>query len=94
MWRKVKGSVWKRERSLGQTEESGVEDPNIAAVLKRIEEVFHHWDTGEKGFITWEEMQGLGSELDLSSRDLQQVFDRLDVDRDGLVTPQDFSASF
>ncbi|KAJ8372166.1 hypothetical protein AAFF_G00293830 [Aldrovandia affinis] len=92
--RKVKGSVWKRERSLGQTEESGVEDPNIAAVLKRIEEVFHHWDTGEKGFITWEEMQGLGSELDLSSGDLQQVFDRLDVDRDGLVTPQDFSASF
>ncbi|XP_035236509.1 uncharacterized protein LOC118207243 isoform X2 [Anguilla anguilla] len=93
--RKGRSSVWKGDRDLGQANEMGVEeDSKASAVLQRIQEVFHHWDPEEKGFITWDHMQGLSGELGLSVEELRQVFDRLDEDRDGLVTPEDVTAGF
>ncbi|XP_036389771.1 ras-related protein Rab-44-like isoform X2 [Megalops cyprinoides] len=93
--RRARSSALKAERDLGRTDQRGRgEDPKVAAILQKIQDVFHRWDIEEKGFITWEEMQGLGRELDISAAELQQVFERLDVDRDGLITPQDFTAGF
>ncbi|KAG5837928.1 hypothetical protein ANANG_G00218310 [Anguilla anguilla] len=93
--RKGRSSVWKGDRDLGQANEMGVEeDSKASAVLQRIQEVFHHWDPEEKGFITWDHMQGLSGELGLSVEELRQVFDRLDKDRDGLVTPEDVTTGF
>ncbi|XP_064155706.1 trichohyalin-like isoform X2 [Anguilla rostrata] len=93
--RKGRSTVWKGDRDLGQANEMGVEeDSKASAVLQRIQEVFHHWDPEEKGFITWDHMQGLSGELGLSVEELRQVFDRLDKDRDGLVTPEDVTAGF
>lgn len=39
-------------------------------------------------------LQGLGGDLGLSVEELRLVFDQLDTDRDGLVTPQDVTAGF
>ncbi|KAG7472563.1 hypothetical protein MATL_G00110120 [Megalops atlanticus] len=93
--RRARSNALKAERDLGRTDQRGrEEDPKVAAILQKIQDVFHRWDIEEKGFITWEEMQGLGRELDISAAELHQVFERLDVDRDGLITPQDFAAGF
>ncbi|XP_066559148.1 uncharacterized protein LOC136749100 isoform X3 [Amia ocellicauda] len=79
-------------RGLGQIGEvRGEGQADISDILQRIQEVFRSWDHEEKGFITREDMQGLGGELGLSAGELQMVFDGLDRDGDGLVTRQDFT---
>ncbi|XP_048872453.1 uncharacterized protein LOC125744541 isoform X39 [Brienomyrus brachyistius] len=78
------------EWSEGCTAEAHI---NTAALLQRIQEIFHQPDVEEKGCITWGNVQGLSHELGLSIEELHQVFQQLDGDQDGRVTHQDLTES-
>ncbi|XP_029104054.1 uncharacterized protein LOC108931245 isoform X1 [Scleropages formosus] len=89
--RKDKINLGKGERGLECTKDTATaEDPNVAAVLRRIQEVFSHSTFKDKQFITLQDIQDLSSELGPCVEELQQVFQQLDQNLRGLVTPEDF----
>ncbi|XP_013367006.1 PREDICTED: EF-hand calcium-binding domain-containing protein 4B isoform X2 [Chinchilla lanigera] len=64
------------------------------AVLKKAQEFFQACDVEGKGFIARSDMQRLHEELPLSLQDLEDVFDALDADSNGFLTPEEFATGF
>ncbi|ELR47996.1 EF-hand calcium-binding domain-containing protein 4B [Bos mutus] len=64
------------------------------AMLRRAQEFFQTCDKEGKGFIARADMQRLHKELPLSLEDLEDVFDTLDADGNGFLTPEEFTTGF
>ncbi|XP_077025831.1 EF-hand calcium-binding domain-containing protein 4B isoform X2 [Tamandua tetradactyla] len=63
-------------------------------MLRKAQEFFQTCDAEGKGFIARRDMQRLHKELPLSLEDLEDVFDALDADGNGFLTPEEFTTGF
>uniref|UniRef100_A0A670I0A2 Calcium release activated channel regulator 2A n=1 Tax=Podarcis muralis TaxID=64176 RepID=A0A670I0A2_PODMU len=63
-------------------------------MLAKAHECFQICDVEGKGFIARRDMQRLHGELPLSLEELENVFDTLDADGNGSLTPEEFSTGF
>ncbi|XP_060980698.1 EF-hand calcium-binding domain-containing protein 4B isoform X3 [Dama dama] len=91
-----RGSGWGRQGSgacLGSLDDPPCEGTQLA-MLRRAQEFFQTCDTEGKGFIARADMQRLHKELPLSLEDLEDVFDALDADGNGFLTPEEFTTGF
>ncbi|XP_075756704.1 EF-hand calcium-binding domain-containing protein 4B isoform X2 [Pelodiscus sinensis] len=61
------------------------------AMLGKTHEFFQICDVEGKGFIARQDMQRLQGELPLSLEELEKVFDTLDADGNGSLTPEEFT---
>ncbi|XP_060778896.1 EF-hand calcium-binding domain-containing protein 4B isoform X2 [Neoarius graeffei] len=73
---------------------SPLELSDCSTVLEKSQEFFQICDTEDKGFVTRRDMQRLLGELPLSAEELENVFDTLDADGNGYLTPEEFSSGF
>ncbi|XP_059366911.1 EF-hand calcium-binding domain-containing protein 4B [Carassius carassius] len=64
------------------------------AMLDKIEDFFQICDSEEMGFITRTDMTRLHKELPLTTEELENVFDSLDLDKNGYLTLGEFSSGF
>ncbi|XP_052410172.1 EF-hand calcium-binding domain-containing protein 4B isoform X2 [Carassius gibelio] len=64
------------------------------AMLDKIKDFFQICDSEEKGFITRTDMTRLHKELPLTTVELENVFDSLDLDKNGYLTLGEFSSGF
>ncbi|KAK2892890.1 hypothetical protein Q8A67_012878 [Cirrhinus molitorella] len=64
------------------------------AMLDKIEDFFQICDSEGKGFITRKDMRKLHKELPLTTEELENVFDSLDLDKNGYLTLGEFSSGF
>lgn len=63
-------------------------------MLRKAREFFQTCDVEGKGFIARRDMQRLHEELPLSLEELEDVFDALDADGNGYLTPEEFTTGF
>ncbi|XP_077157913.1 EF-hand calcium-binding domain-containing protein 4B isoform X2 [Paroedura picta] len=77
-------------KSKVENEESGAQ----LNIYTKAQEFFQICDVEGKGFITRHNMQRLHGELPLSSEELEKVFDSLDADGNGSLTPEEFISGF
>jgi len=81
-----------------QQDGSGSESPtaeDLEELMRdKAQEIFRLCDQEMKGFITKQDMQRLQNELPLSPEELDIVFDKLDVDGSGRMTPDKFTFGF
>lgn len=68
--------------------------PGQLDMLRKAQEFFQTCDAEGKGFIARKDMQRLHKELPLSLEELEDVFDALDADGNGYLTPEEFTAGF
>ncbi|XP_066113807.1 EF-hand calcium-binding domain-containing protein 4B [Saccopteryx bilineata] len=68
--------------------------PAELAMLRKAQEFFQTCDVEGKGFIARRDMQRLHKELPLSLEELEDVFDALDADGNGFLTPEEFTTGF
>ncbi|XP_046878755.1 EF-hand calcium-binding domain-containing protein 4B [Hypomesus transpacificus] len=83
-----------RSQSGGSAPERRGSDWGSIAMLDKTKEFFRTCDMEGKGFITRTDMRRLHRELPLSAEELEDVFDSLDVDRNGYLTLGEFSTGF
>ena len=60
----------------------------------RAAELFKLCDLEEKGFINKKDIQRMQEPLNLSPDQLEEVFDSLDIDKNGYLTLEEFTAGF
>ncbi|KAL6064000.1 hypothetical protein STEG23_028520, partial [Scotinomys teguina] len=68
--------------------------PDQSVVWRKAQEFFQTCDSEGKGFIARTDMQRLHQELPLSLEELEHVFDALDADGNGFLTPEEFTTGF
>lgn len=61
---------------------------------RRLSSLFHAYDVDNSGCIEKNEFLTICQELQVSPREADGIFDRLDADRDGTVTLQEFIGGF
>ncbi|XP_036107683.1 EF-hand calcium-binding domain-containing protein 4B [Molossus molossus] len=90
-----KGSEGRRG-PLDSLECKETQEPELAeaAMRTKAQEFFQTCDAEGKGFIARRDMQRLHKELPLSLEDLEDVFDALDADGNGFLTPEEFTTGF
>ncbi|XP_053107536.1 EF-hand calcium-binding domain-containing protein 4B isoform X2 [Hemicordylus capensis] len=81
----------------GGSERSKAADKDEEAqldLLAKAHEFFQICDVEGKGYIARHDMQRLHGELPLSPEELEKVFDTLDADGNGSLTPEEFTTGF
>ncbi|XP_049977960.1 EF-hand calcium-binding domain-containing protein 4B isoform X1 [Alexandromys fortis] len=68
--------------------------PVQSVMRRKAQEFFQTCDAEGKGFIARTDMQRLHQELPLSLEELEHVFDALDADGNGFLTPEEFTTGF
>nr|XP_011743779.1 EF-hand calcium-binding domain-containing protein 4B isoform X3 [Macaca nemestrina] len=77
-----------------EQKETQEQTPGQLDMLRKAQEFFQTCDAEGKGFIARKDMQRLHKELPLSLEELEDVFDALDADGNGYLTPEEFTAGF
>ncbi|XP_066489053.1 EF-hand calcium-binding domain-containing protein 4B [Tiliqua scincoides] len=95
----MKADKRKKGHALHGTQErgpaAGEEDSEVQLeMLKKAQEFFQLCDVEGRGFIARHDMQRLHGELPLSLEELERVFDTLDADGNGSLTPEEFTTGF
>ncbi|XP_017401550.1 EF-hand calcium-binding domain-containing protein 4B isoform X1 [Cebus imitator] len=82
------------QREAQELRETQEQAPGQLVMLRKAQEFFQTCDAEGKGFIARRDMQRLHKELPLSLEELEDVFDALDTDGNGYLTPEEFTTGF